>query len=201
MMDLGRRDFFAKFTRDDLYLVPPTVMHYLYNWTFVGLSFGIFESVGTELIFPKPIRNPSDFGSEPKLMLPLRSDGHPRCNYFVFNSHHKFHKINCFLFSSCYQICVMTSSFYFNNIIVIFSQILFSHELYNFLKITFHAWSNHDKKNNEFHIFSNINSVYSNVFICKTKAITTTFQHFKWNEFLDRKKQLRHDGDSTRTHV
>ena len=60
-------------------------MQYLCNRTSVGLPFGIFESVGTELIFPKPIRNPSDFGSEPKLMLPLRSDGHP-INYTI----HKF---------------------------------------------------------------------------------------------------------------
>ena len=52
-------------------------MQYLCNQTSVGLPFEIFESVGTELIFPKPIRNPTDFGSESKLMLPLRPDGHP----------------------------------------------------------------------------------------------------------------------------
>ena len=61
-------------------------MHYLCNRTSVGLPFGIFESVGTELIFPKPIRNPSDFGSEPKLMLPLRSDGHPNLIFYTDGS-------------------------------------------------------------------------------------------------------------------
>ena len=55
-------------------------MQYLCNRISVGLPFGIFESVGTELIFSKPIRNPTDFGSESKLMLSFRSDGH-----FIFS--------------------------------------------------------------------------------------------------------------------
>ena len=63
------------------------------------------------------------------------------------------------------------------NIVVIFSQTLFSHELYNFSKITFHMLSNHDKKNDEFHVFSNINFLYPKInSIRKIKTITTTFQ-------------------------
>ena len=73
-------------------------MHYLCNRTSVGLSFGIFESVGTELVFPKPIRNPSDFGSEPKLMLPLRSDGHPSSFVSVFEVDAFKRFLNCFQF-------------------------------------------------------------------------------------------------------
>ena len=79
--------------------------------TFVGLPFGIFESVGTELIFPKPIRNPSDFGSEPKLMLPLRSDGHPRLNistiWFVLMS-----------LRVCVEVCYFEPSFNTSNTIL-----------------------------------------------------------------------------------
>ena len=52
-------------------------MQYLCNRTFVGLPMRIFESVGSESIFLKPIRNPSVFGSVSKMMLPIRSDGHP----------------------------------------------------------------------------------------------------------------------------
>ena len=41
MMDLGRRDFFAKFTRDDLYLVPPTVYIYMSTIYTPNLGSGV----------------------------------------------------------------------------------------------------------------------------------------------------------------
>ena len=54
----------------------------LCNQNSVGLPLHIFESDGTEAYFEVPIRYPSDFGSEPKKMVPFRSDGHPN-NYDI----------------------------------------------------------------------------------------------------------------------
>ena len=70
-------------------------MHYLCIIYAIGLPSDFrqlfFDSVGTEFVFEVPIRNPSVFGSEPKLMLPLRSDGHP--------SFFKYFKTICTCFS------------------------------------------------------------------------------------------------------
>ena len=52
----------------------------LCNQNFVKISFHIFEFDETETCFEIPIRYPSDFGSEPKKVVPFRSDGHPKAN-------------------------------------------------------------------------------------------------------------------------
>ena len=55
-------------------------------------------------------------------------------NHFVFNSHYQFFWMNCFSLSPRHQICIITMSYYFNDIIV---KTLFSYELYNFMKSHF----------------------------------------------------------------
>ena len=59
-------------------------MQYLCNRTSVGLPMRIFEFVGSKFIFLKPIQNPSVFGSVSKMMLPIRSDGHPSENWAAY---------------------------------------------------------------------------------------------------------------------